>query len=171
MTIAETATAFRRLHEGPGAFVMPNPWDIGTARILAGLGYQALATTSAGLAYSLGRRDGQAAVTRDEALEHAAVIVGGHGPAGQRRPRERLRSRSGERRGDHPRRRGGRLVFGLLDRGLDVGAGRARSIPLSQAVERITAAVEAAAALPFTFTLTARAPRTTCTGAAIWTGR
>ena len=72
MNIAETAAAFRRLHEGPGAFVMPNPWDVGTARILAGLGYEALATTSAGLANSLGRGDGEAAVTRDEALEHAA---------------------------------------------------------------------------------------------------
>ena len=76
MTIAETAEAFRRLHEGPGAFVMPNPWDIGTTRILAGLGYEALATTSAGLAYSLGPPDGEAAVTREEALEHAAVIAG-----------------------------------------------------------------------------------------------
>ena len=51
---------------------MPNPWDIGTTRLLTGLGYEALATTSAGLAYSLGRRDGEAAVTREEALEHAA---------------------------------------------------------------------------------------------------
>ena len=55
---------------------MPNPWDIGTTRILTGLGYEALATTSAGLAYSLGRRDGEAAVTREEALEHAAMIAG-----------------------------------------------------------------------------------------------
>ena len=54
---------------------MPNPWDVGTARILAGLGYEALATTSAGLAYSLGRSDGEAAVTRAEALEHSAVIA------------------------------------------------------------------------------------------------
>ena len=76
MTIAEKAIAFRRLHEGPGAFVMPNPWDVGTARVLAGLGYAALATTSGGLAYALGRRDGEAAVTRDEALEHAAMIAG-----------------------------------------------------------------------------------------------
>ena len=54
---------------------MPNPWDAGTARILAGIGYPALATTSAGLAYTLGRRDGQSAVSRAEALEHSAVII------------------------------------------------------------------------------------------------
>ena len=122
MTIAERAAAFRRLHEGPGAFVMPNPWDVGTARILAGLGYEALATTSAGLAYSLGRRDGEGAVTRAEALEHSAVIAAATRPPRQRRPRERLRARPRERRRDHPRRRrrGSRR---LLDRGLDVGPG------------------------------------------------
>jgi 2-methylisocitrate lyase-like PEP mutase family enzyme len=58
-TQSEKARAFRALHEGPGAFVMPNPWDVGTARILAGLGFAALATTSAGLAFALGRRDGE----------------------------------------------------------------------------------------------------------------
>src|SRR5476649_2901949 len=55
---------------------MPNQWDVGSARVLAGLGFPALATTSGGLAYVLGRRDGEAAVSRDEALEHSAVIAG-----------------------------------------------------------------------------------------------
>ena len=55
--------------------MIPNPWDVGSARILAALGFEALATTSGGLAYSLGRRDGQGAVTRDEALRHAETIV------------------------------------------------------------------------------------------------
>jgi 2-methylisocitrate lyase-like PEP mutase family enzyme len=64
---------FRDLHAGPGIFVIPNPWDAGSARILHGLGFRALATTSAGFAHSRGRRDG--AVTRDEALAHAAEIV------------------------------------------------------------------------------------------------
>ena len=59
----------------PGAFVMPNPWDVGTARILAGLGFEALATTSAGFAFTLGRRDAEGAITRDEALAHARTIV------------------------------------------------------------------------------------------------
>ena len=71
---SEKAQAFRALHARPGAFVIPNPWDVGTARILAGLGFEALATTSAGMAFALGRRDG--AVSRDEALAHARAIVG-----------------------------------------------------------------------------------------------
>jgi 2-methylisocitrate lyase-like PEP mutase family enzyme len=69
----EKAVKFRALHEGPGAFVMPNPWDAGSARVLAGLGFSALATSSGGFAATLGRRDGQ--VTRDEALAHAAAVV------------------------------------------------------------------------------------------------
>ena len=56
---------FRHLHESPGAFVIPNPWDAGSAKILTGLGFQALATTSAGLAFSLGRQDGVGLVSRD----------------------------------------------------------------------------------------------------------
>lgn len=64
---------FRALHEQSGAFVIPNPWDAGTARILASLGFEALATTSAGCAFSLGVKDG--AVSRGEALTHCRVIV------------------------------------------------------------------------------------------------
>jgi 2-methylisocitrate lyase-like PEP mutase family enzyme len=70
---SEKAAAFRALHERPGAFVIPNPYDVGTARILAGLGFEALATTSAGCAFGLGRPDGR--VTRDEALAHARSIA------------------------------------------------------------------------------------------------
>ena len=64
---------FRALHQGPRALLMPNPWDAGSARILAGLGYQALATSSGACAGTLGRRDGR--VTRAEALAHARAIV------------------------------------------------------------------------------------------------
>jgi len=71
----EKYKAFRSLHERPGAFVMPNPWNAGTARILTALGFEALATTSAGYAFSLGRRDGAAGLTRDEVLENAKSIV------------------------------------------------------------------------------------------------
>jgi 2-methylisocitrate lyase-like PEP mutase family enzyme len=67
------AERFQALHKGPAAFVIPNPWDGGSARILAGLGYQALATSSGACAGVLGRRDGR--VTRDEALAHAQAIV------------------------------------------------------------------------------------------------
>src|SRR2546425_7054527 len=72
---AEKAERFRALHARPGAFVIPNPWDAGTARILAGLGFEALTTTSAGLAFTLGRRDGAGVVTRGEALANAQAIV------------------------------------------------------------------------------------------------
>ena len=68
MTQKEKADAFKALHEREGAFIIPNPWDIGSARLLAGLGFEALATTSAGFANSLGRLDGQ--VKLNEVLEH-----------------------------------------------------------------------------------------------------
>jgi 2-methylisocitrate lyase-like PEP mutase family enzyme len=64
---------FRALHQRPGAFIIPNPWDVGTARILAALGFKALATTSAGLAFSLGVTEGE--VTKEQALAHCRDIV------------------------------------------------------------------------------------------------
>src|SRR5437867_2801521 len=70
---AEKANIFRSLHEGDRAFVIPNPYDTGTARLLAHIGFEALATTSAGYAFSLGRPD--YSLTRDQALAHAAEIV------------------------------------------------------------------------------------------------
>lgn len=66
--------AFRALHEGPDLFLLPNPWDAGSAKVLAALGFAALATTSSGHAFTLGRLDGS--VTREEVLEHLAQIVG-----------------------------------------------------------------------------------------------
>ncbi len=66
---------FRALHERPEAFVIPNPWNAGTARILTTLGFEALATTSAGYAFAVGRRDSAASLTRDEILENAKAIV------------------------------------------------------------------------------------------------
>jgi 2-methylisocitrate lyase-like PEP mutase family enzyme len=69
-----TAERFRALHEGNEPLLLPNPWDAGSAKLLASLGFQALATTSSGFAATLGRLDGS--VTRDEALSHAADIVG-----------------------------------------------------------------------------------------------
>jgi 2-methylisocitrate lyase-like PEP mutase family enzyme len=64
-TQQKKAAVFRALHERPGAFIIPNPWDAGTARLLASLGFEALATTSLGLANTLGRADGKNAVSRD----------------------------------------------------------------------------------------------------------
>jgi len=71
---ADRRDAFRRLHES-GCFVIPNPWDLGSARLLAGLGFRALATTSSGFAWSLGRPDNR--VTLNEALAHLRAIAGG----------------------------------------------------------------------------------------------
>jgi len=71
----EKYEAFRSLHERPGAFVIPNPWNAGTAKILGALGFEALATTSAGYAFSVGRRDSTAGLTRDEVLDNARAIV------------------------------------------------------------------------------------------------
>src|SRR5436190_1805312 len=69
----EKAARFRALHAGPGAFIIPNPWDVGSSLILAGLGFQALATSSAASACAVGRRDG--GLTREQALQHARMIV------------------------------------------------------------------------------------------------
>ncbi|MEX0366115.1 MAG: oxaloacetate decarboxylase [Ruegeria sp.] len=66
---------FKALHQGDGAFVMPNPWDAGTARILSSMGFAALATTSAGYAFSAGKRDSSAALSRQELLANAGDIV------------------------------------------------------------------------------------------------
>jgi 2-methylisocitrate lyase-like PEP mutase family enzyme len=72
---ARRAEAFRALHQRPRIFAIPNPWDAGSAKILAALGFEALATTSAGLAFSLGKPDGQRALSRDETLANARAIV------------------------------------------------------------------------------------------------
>ena len=73
VTQTDKAARFLALHDGPGAFVIPNPWDVASARILDGLGFDALATSSAASACALGRRDG--GLTRDEAVVHASMIV------------------------------------------------------------------------------------------------
>src|SRR6516162_5682818 len=71
-TQAEKAAQFLALHDGPAPLLMPNPWDQGSAKLLASVGFEALATTSSGFAATLGRLDGS--VSRDEALQHAAAI-------------------------------------------------------------------------------------------------
>ena len=76
MTPARRVTQFRRLHE-TGCFVMPNPWDIGSARILVSLGFPAIATTSAGLAWSLGRRDNE--ISLEVSLSHPRIAKGSDG--------------------------------------------------------------------------------------------
>jgi 2-methylisocitrate lyase-like PEP mutase family enzyme len=73
MTAADRRARFRELHARDELFVMPNPWDVGSAKLLASKGFQALATTSAGFAWSIGKLDQQ--VTRDELVAHVALIV------------------------------------------------------------------------------------------------
>jgi 2-methylisocitrate lyase-like PEP mutase family enzyme len=150
---SEKATRFRQLHGGPGAFIMPNPWDAGSTRLLAALGFQALATSSGASAGTLGRRDGK--VTRDEALAHARAIV-----AATDLP---VSADLEKCFGDEPGvvaetirlAAGVGLVGGSVE---DATGDRSRPLyDIGQATERVAAAVEAAHALPFPFTLTARA--------------
>ena len=76
MTQADKARAFRALHERNKLFVIPNPWDGASAKLLASLGFEALTTTSAGTAFQLGRVDGEALVTRDETIDNARLVAG-----------------------------------------------------------------------------------------------
>src|SRR5437763_5018473 len=72
-TQAEKGSAFRALHERDHAFIIPNPWDVGTARLLAHLGFEALATTSAGYAFTVGQRDNT--ISREQMMVHVAAIA------------------------------------------------------------------------------------------------
>jgi 2-methylisocitrate lyase-like PEP mutase family enzyme len=134
--------------------VLPNPWDIGTARLFANLGFQGLATTSAGLAFSLGRRDGDGAVSRDETLEHVRTIVDAtHLPVTA--DLENGFGESSETVAQTVRLAG---EVGLAGASIEDATYRPDH-PIFErelAIERIRAAVEAARALPYPFTLTAR---------------
>lgn len=149
------AKAFRTLHERPGIFVIPNPWDAGSAKILTQLGFEALATTSAGLAFSLGKPDGEAAVSRDQSLENARAIISatslpvaadlenGYGDAPEACAETILQA----------------AATGLVGGSIEDTTGHADDpiYAFDLAVERVKAAVQAARSLPFPFTLTARA--------------
>jgi 2-methylisocitrate lyase-like PEP mutase family enzyme len=154
MTLSQNdkAVRFRALHEAPGTFVIPNPWDAGSARILAALGFQALATSSGACAGTLGRRDGK--VTRDEALAHARTIVAatdlpvsadlekGFGDAPEAAA-ETIRLAAGVG-----------LVGGSIE---DATGDKDRPLyDVGHATERVAAAVQAARKLAFPFMLTAR---------------
>jgi 2-methylisocitrate lyase-like PEP mutase family enzyme len=154
-TQTEKALAFRALHARPGAFVIPNPWDAGSARLLASLGFEALATTSAGHAFALGRRDGDGGVSRAETLANARAIV----EATDLPVSADLENGFGddpESAAETIRAAGAAgLAGGSIE---DASGDPARPIyELSLAVERVTAAVEAARSLEGPFVLTARA--------------
>lgn len=150
---AEKAARFHALHSGPGAFIIPNPWDIGSARALAGLGFQALATSSAASASALGRKDHE--LTRDESLAHARSIVDSTDLP--------VSADLGRGFGDTPEAVAQTIRLaaeaGLVGCTIEDATGQPEQ-PLydtALAVERIVAAAEAARALPFRFMLTARA--------------
>jgi 2-methylisocitrate lyase-like PEP mutase family enzyme len=153
MTQAEKGRAFRALHGGERAFIIPNPWDAGTARLLAHAGFEALATTSAGYAFSVGQRDNT--IDRDEMMAHVAAIVAatdlpvsadlenGFGDALESVAQTIWRAAAAG------------AVGGSIE---DMSRQPGHSIYEQQhAAERVRAAAEVARALPFPFTLTARA--------------
>lgn len=153
--IIEKAEAFRALHEGPGAFVIPNPYDVGTARLLAHMGFKALATTSAGFAFSQGLAESVPELTRERVLWHARDLVDAT-PLPVSADLERGF-------GDDPKTVA-ETVRLAAETGLagcsieDATANPDQPIyDFTLAVERIAAAVEAARALGRPFTLTARA--------------
>lgn len=150
---ADKARIFRVLHERPGAFIIPNPWDAGSARMLAALGFEALATTSAGAAFSMGYLDDE--LTREQTLDNARAIVNA-----SELP---VSADLGRGFGDSPEAAAETIraaaAAGLVGGSIEDFTGR-EDDPIydkSLAVERVRAAVEAARTLPFPFTLTARA--------------
>ncbi len=154
-TQMEKAQVFKALHERECPFLLPNPWDAGTTRILEAMGFEALATTSLGLANMLGRGDGTRAVTADDVIENCRVIASATSlpvnadlencyADAPREAAEMIR-RAAE----------AGVVGGSIE---DTTGDRDNPIyDFELSVERVEAAVEVARALPFPFTLTARA--------------
>lgn len=150
---AEKAMIFRALHERNRAFVIPNPWDIGSAKMLEALGFEALATTSWGFAYSIGKADG--AVDRDAMLAHAAQIAA----ATDLPVSADLENGYADDPADVAETVRLAAAAGLAGCSIeDVPLGReGEPYDIAFAAARVRAAAEAAAALPFPFVLTARA--------------
>ncbi|MFD0022751.1 oxaloacetate decarboxylase [Streptomyces sp. NPDC058382] len=147
--------AFRELHSGPEPFVIPNPWNAGTAQVLAGLGFPALATTSAGLAVALGLPDGANLLDRDMVLANAREIVAATSlPVSADLESGFAETAEGVAETVRAAADAG-LVGGSIEDATGLSGEPVR--PLAEAVDRVTAAVEAARGLPFPFTVTARA--------------
>ena len=152
LTQAEKGLAFRALHERDKAFIIPNPWDVGTARLLAHLGFEALATTSAGYAFSVGRLDNT--VDRDEMMAHVSAIASATDLP--------VSADLENGYGDDPAAVAQSIKLaadaGLVGGSIEDSFGADGAVyELGRAAERIRAAVEVVRNLPFRFTLTARA--------------
>jgi len=149
------AEIFKALHTQPGIFVAPNPWDAGSARILETMGFKALATTSAGLAYSLGKPDGHASITREETLQNVKSII-----EATTLP---VSADLENGYGDDPETCAQTILLasytGLAGGSIEDATGRPGDpiYPFELAVERVKAAVSASRELPRSFMLTARA--------------
>lgn len=152
---AGKAAIFRELHQRDGVFVIPNPWDAGSAKMLAALGFEALATTSAGLAYTVGKPDGEGVLTREDALHNAREIVAATGLP--------VSADLENGYGDEPEACAEMVLLaaaaGLVGCSIEDATGKKGDpiYPFGLAVERVKAAVSAARSLPFPFMLTARA--------------
>lgn len=152
-TQAETAAAFAELHRREGTFIIPNPWDVGSAILLAHAGFEALATSSAGYAFTIGKPDGE--VGRDQTLAHAAEVVTATGlPVS-------IDLENGF--GDEPEHAAETIrlaaTTGAVGGSIEDRSKRADD-PIYErafAAERIRAAAEVVRSLPFPFMLTARA--------------
>lgn len=150
---AEKGKTFRALHERDGAFIIPNPWDVGTARVLAHFGFEALATTSMGYAFSVGRRDNT--LGREETMAYAATMASAINLP--------VSADLENGFGDTPEIVAETIrlaaAAGVVGGSIEDATGRSDHAiyDLEAAVERVRAAVAAARALPFPFTLTARA--------------
>lgn len=152
LTQAEKGESFRALHFRDGAFIIPNPYDVGTARLLAHLGFEALATTSAGYAFTVGQRDNT--IDREQMIKHVADIVSATGLP--------VSADLGNCFGDSPETVAETIrlaaATGLVGGSVEDMTDKPDN-PIYEfefAVERVRAAAEAAHALPFSFTLTAR---------------
>src|SRR5258708_26551448 len=153
LTQTEKGRAFRALHERDSEFIIPNPWDVGTARLLAQLGFEALATTSAGYAFSVGRRDGT--IGRDETMTHVAAVVSATDLP--------VSADLENGFGDAPEIVAETVKLaaevGLVGGSIEDVTGRVNCVlyEVGHAVDRVRAAAEVVRDLPFRFTLTARA--------------
>lgn len=150
MTQEEKFEAFKALHNRPGTFVIPNPWDAGTARILTALGFEALATTSAGFAFSIGYHDSAAELSRDAVLDNARSIV----EATDLPVSADLEDGFGSEPEECARTIEMAASIGLVGGSIEDATGDPRDpiFDFNASVERVAAACEAAGDLPFLVT-------------------